>query len=164
MEEAAARQLELEGFPPAQQRRRRSLDLRYRGQAFELNVMVDDGLDLDTIEAAFHVQHRGAYGHASPGAIVELVNARLAAHGLVPKPAPEVYRSPGTSMDSALVERRAVWFDGTPHECPVWERERLPERAALRGPAIVEEFGATTVVPPGWHGEVDGHGNLRLER
>ena len=38
------------------------------------------------------------------------------------------------------------------HDCPVWERERLPERAELRGPAIVEEFGATTVVPPGWRG------------
>ncbi|MEX2147649.1 MAG: hydantoinase/oxoprolinase family protein [Candidatus Rokuibacteriota bacterium] len=164
MEEAAARQLELEGFGAAQQRRRRSLDLRYRGQAFELNVAVDDALDLDTIEAAFHVQHRGAYGHATPGAVIELVNARLAAHGVVPKPAPERYRSTSTSMETALVERRSVWFDGAPHDCPVWERERLPEGAALRGPAVVEEFGATTVVPPGWQGVVDEHGNLRLER
>jgi N-methylhydantoinase A len=46
----------------------------------------------------------------------------------------------------------------------VWERERLPERSHLRGPAIVEEFGATTVVPPGWRGEVDEYGNLRFER
>jgi N-methylhydantoinase A len=67
-------------------------------------------------------------------------------------------------MDAALVERRSVWFNGAPHDCPVWERERLPEGAALRGPAIVEEFGATTVVPPGWHGDADAHGNLRLER
>src|SRR5204863_290158 len=47
---------------------------------------------------------------------------------------------------------------------PVRERERLPERAVLAGPAIVEEFGATTVVLPGWTGGVDVHGNLRLER
>jgi len=46
----------------------------------------------------------------------------------------------------------------------VWDRERLPERAALQGPAIVEEFGATTVVPPGWWGETDGYGNLRFDR
>jgi len=45
----------------------------------------------------------------------------------------------------------------------VWERERLPERAALTGPAIVEEFGATTVVLPGWRGALDEHGNIRLE-
>ena len=57
-----------------------------------------------------------------------------------------------------------MWFDGGPRDCPVWERERLPERAALRGPAIVEEFGATTIVPPGWRGEVDEHGNMRFER
>jgi N-methylhydantoinase A len=46
----------------------------------------------------------------------------------------------------------------------VWERERLPEGGGLAGPAIVEEFGATTVMPPGWRGAVDGHGNLRFER
>jgi N-methylhydantoinase A len=46
----------------------------------------------------------------------------------------------------------------------VWERERLPERAVVRGPAIVEEFGATTIVPPGWRGAVDDHGNLRFGR
>jgi N-methylhydantoinase A len=164
MEDTAARQLEAEGFGPAQQRHRRSLDLRYRGQAFELNVAVDDALDPDTIEASFHVHHRGAYGHASPGATVELVNARLAAHGVVVKPAPERYRSATRSMDAALVERRSVWFSGAPYECPVWERERMPDAAQVHGPAIVEEFGATTVVPPGWQGLVDQHGNLRLER
>jgi N-methylhydantoinase A len=57
-----------------------------------------------------------------------------------------------------------VWFAGAASECPVWERERLPERARFAGPAIVEEFGATTVLPPGWRAEVDPHGNLVLER
>jgi len=57
-----------------------------------------------------------------------------------------------------------VWFAGAPHDCAVWERERLPQRSHLRGPAIVEEFGATTVVPPGWRGEVDEYANLRFER
>ena len=57
-----------------------------------------------------------------------------------------------------------MWFGGARHECPVWERDRLPERAELRGPAIVEEFGATTVILPGWRGAVDEHGNLRFAR
>jgi N-methylhydantoinase A len=165
MDRAARHQLELEGFAAPQQRILRSLDLRYRGQAFELNVALGaDGLALDAIEAAFHRQHLGAYGHASPEAAIELVNARLTAYGLVPKPSGERYRSAGASLDDALVARRPVWFDGAPHDCPVWERERLPERAVLRGPAVVEEFGATTVVPPGWGGVVDEHGNLRFER
>jgi N-methylhydantoinase A len=116
------------------------------------------------IEAAFHQQHLGAYGHSSPGATIELVNARLTAYGLVPRPSAARHRGAGDSLDGALVERRAVWFDGAPHDCPVWERERLPERASLVGPAIVEEFGATTIVPPGWRGAADEHGNLRFER
>ncbi|HZO40030.1 MAG TPA: hydantoinase/oxoprolinase family protein [Methylomirabilota bacterium] len=168
MENAARHQLGLEGFAAGEQRLVRSLDLRYRGQAFELNVGLGEpnpgGLALDAIEAEFHRQHLGAYGHSSPGAQIELVNARLTAYGVVPRPAGERYRSASTSLDAALIERRPVWFDGAPHDCPVWERERLPERAALRGPAIVEEFGATTIVPPGWRGEVDDHGNLRFER
>src|SRR4030095_1793048 len=78
----ARRQLEIEGFAPEQQRLRRSLDLRYRGQAFELNVAVgDDGdplPDLATIEADLHRRHASTYGHANPDATIELVNARLA--------------------------------------------------------------------------------------
>jgi N-methylhydantoinase A len=168
MERAARHQLELEGFEPAQQRLLRSLDLRYQSQAFELNVALGEsdaaGPSLTAIEADFHRQHLLAYGHANAEAPIELVNARLTAYGLVPKPAGERYRSAAASIDAALAERRQVWFEGAAHDCPVWERERLPERAAFHGPAIVEEFGATTVVPPGWRGAVDEHGNLRFER
>ncbi len=165
MEAGARRQLELEGFGPDAQRLGRSLDLRYRGQAFELNVAIGPesiGASLDAIEDAFHREHRAAYGHDNRAASIELVNARLTAFGLVPKPAADRYRSDAGSLDDALVERRPVWFTGVPVDCPVWERERLPERARFGGPAIVEEFGATTVVLPGWTGEVDEHGNLVL--
>jgi N-methylhydantoinase A len=57
-----------------------------------------------------------------------------------------------------------VWFEDGFRPCPVYERARLPERTELAGPAIVEEFGATTVVFPGWRGRLDDVGNLRLER
>jgi N-methylhydantoinase A len=165
---AARRQLEAEGFAPEQQRLRRSLDLRYRGQAFELNV--DAGAAetplpaMEAIEADLHRRHRASYGHANLDAVVELVNARLVAYGVVPKPAAEPYRSGSKTLDAALVERRTVRFGGVGHDCPVWERERLPERALVMGPAIVEEFGATTVVLPGWRGALDALGNLKLEK
>jgi N-methylhydantoinase A len=163
MENGARRQLELDGFAAADQRMLRSLDLRYHGQAFELNLEIR-GEPLDAVTAAFHERHRAMYGHADPGATIELVNARLAAYGMVPKPAAERHQAPRASMNTALLERRHVWFDGAASDCPVWERDRLPEQAAITGPAIVEEFGATTVVPPGWRGALDAHGNLRLER
>src|SRR2546425_6587214 len=168
MEAAARRQLEIEGFAGAQQRVSRSLDLRYRGQAFELNLPLGDralaGEPRAAVEAAFHASHAATYSHANRAAAIELVNARLTAWGVVPKPAAERHRSDVPSLDAALVERRAVWFGGVAHHGPVWDRERLPERAEIVGPAIVEEFGATTVVLPGWRGAVDAHGNLRLER
>ena len=176
METTARQQLEREGFVPEQQKLLRSLDLRYRGQAFELAVAVRGAADGEPseyegqltvatqIEADFHRQHRDAYGHANPQAVIEVVNARLTAYGLVPKPAAERHLAPGADLEGALVERRPVWFGGGAHDCPVWDRERLPERAELSGPAIVEEFGATTVVPPGWRGAIDPHGNLRFER
>jgi N-methylhydantoinase A len=165
MEAAARQQLEREGFAPEQQRLLRSLDLRYRGQAFELNIpAADTDLQLDRIESDFHRQHRDTYGHANPQAAIELVNARLTAYGLVPKPVAARHSAPGAELASALDERRPVWFDGRAHDCPVWDRDRLPDGAELHGPAIVEEFGATTVVPPGWRGAMDSHGNLRFER
>jgi len=163
MEIGVRRQLELEGFAEDRQRMRRSLDLRYRSQAFELNLEFD-GETLPEIECAFHRQHQAAYGHADPAAPIELVNARLSAYGVVSRTAAERYASPSASLGAALVERRPVRFEGTAHDCPVWERDRLPAEIELAGPAIVEEFGATTVVLPEWRGRVDGHGNLRFER
>jgi N-methylhydantoinase A len=168
MEAGAHRQLEQEGFAPDARRLVRSLDLRYRGQAFELSVAAGAGLGepaaLAAIEEAFHREHRAVYGHDNRAAAIELVNARLTAYGVVPRPAADRYRSAAAALDEALVERRPVWFGGAPVDCPVWERERLPERARLRGPAVVEEFGATTVLPPGWVAAVDEQGNLRLDR
>jgi N-methylhydantoinase A len=164
MEDAARRQLEREGFGPDRQRMVRTLDLRYRGQAFELSVPAAGDAPLAAVEDEFHRRHRGAYGHENREAAIELVNARLTAYGLVDRPAAAAHASGTRDRDEALVERRPVWLDGAARECPVWERERLPAGAHLPGPAIVEEFGATTVVLPGWAGTVDEHGNLRFAR
>jgi N-methylhydantoinase A len=162
METGARRRLEQEGFRPEAQRLLRSLDLRYRGQAFELNIPAAESLA--AIEDAFHREHRAVYGHENRAAAIELVNARLTAYGVVAKPSSDRYRSACVTVNEALIERRSIWFGGAPVDCPVWERERLPEGARLAGPAIVEEFGATTVVLPGWNGALDAHGNIVLER
>jgi N-methylhydantoinase A len=164
METGARQQLALEGFDAGRQSLVRSVDLRYRGQAFELNVPAgEEPFRRGDLEAEFHRRHRAAYGHANPDAAIELVNARLTAFGLVAKLAAAPHTGSPT-LDTALIERRPVWFGEAFPDCPVWERDRLPVRARLRGPAIVEEFGATTVLPPGWRGAVDEGGNLALER
>ena len=164
MERVAAGRLDADGFGASARRIERSLDLRYAGQAFELAVPVDARLDLATIEREFHRRHEASYGHANLAGEIELVNARIAAYGVVAKPEPPRYRSGTTRVDDARIETRRLWFDGQPVECPVWERDRLPERAAFTGPTLIEEFGSTTVVPPGWRGALDDAGNLLLER
>jgi N-methylhydantoinase A len=162
---AAAGQLRDDGFGPGQTRWAHSLDLRYAGQAFELNLPVDpEALEVEGIARAFHDAHEKAYGHASPGAPVEVVNARMTAFGTVAKPPLARYRSASGRLADALLEERPVYFDGRVARSPVYERERLPEQARFGGPAVVEEFGSTTVVFPGWGARVDEFGNLRLER
>jgi N-methylhydantoinase A len=164
MEREAVTQLEAEGFGAPARRLERSVELRYAGQAFELSVRVGTRLDPAVIERDFHRSHEATYGHASPGSPIELVNARLAAYGVVDKPEPRRYRSAARKLGEARLDTREVWFERVALDCPVYERDRLPERAVIRGPAIVEEFGATTVIPPAWRATVDRLGSLLLDK
>jgi N-methylhydantoinase A len=163
MERSALGRLDADGFGADRRRLDRSLDVRYAGQAFEIAVPVGRSLDAGAIETDFHRRHAIAYGHANPAGLVEVVNARLAAYGVVDKPEPAAYESGTTSLHEAVVETRETWFAGRPAACPVYDRDRVPVGAAMAGPAIIEEFGATTVLPPGWRVSLDTLGNLVLE-
>ena len=70
----------------------------------------------------------------------------------------------GGSADAQPVAHRAVHFDGGSVETPVYERDTLGAGAQIVGPAIVEEFGSTTVAFPAWHVGVDDYGNLILTK
>ncbi|HMH53340.1 MAG TPA: hydantoinase/oxoprolinase family protein [Candidatus Acidoferrum sp.] len=161
MEAAAVERLATEGFAAGDRRIDRALDLRYLGQAFELTVPLAPGpLDLGAITQDFHGRHLATYGHADPAGDVELVNVRIAARGIVDKPLPRAYVARGQARRGT----RTAWFNGAATSVEVYEREGLATSTTLRGPAIVEEFGATTVVPPDWSARVDESGNLVLER
>jgi N-methylhydantoinase A len=90
-----------------------------------------------------------------------LVNLRTSVQGIRPKVGMEVF-APAPSTASAAGPRtvRAVTFGGRVHETPVWQRESIPVGHVLRGPLIVEQMDATTVVDPGARLEVDRLGNL----
>jgi len=164
MRGTAAARLSEEGFRPSEMRFDLSLDLRYRGQAFELNVpVVPETASVEAITRDFHRAHLNTYGHSDEHGEVETVNARLSAFGIIKKPALPPYRSETRSLHEALVERRPVYFSDRFLPCPVYQRDRLPAGVTFDGPAIVEEFGATTVLFPGWRATVDPWGNLRLE-
>jgi N-methylhydantoinase A len=161
MQATAIERLAADGFAPAARRIDRALDLRYVGQAFELTVPLAAGpLDLEAIAREFHARHLATYGHADPAGEVELVTVRIAARGVVDKPAPRRHVARG----AAPRRTRSAWVDGAERSVEVHARESLETASLLRGPAIVEEFGSTTVVPPGWIARVDDLGGLRLER
>jgi len=117
---------------------------------------------LAALEAAFHRAHAQRYGHATARE-AEIVNIRLTAIGAVPKPAPPRWTIGGTLAQAQRAEREAA-FDGARRRVPVYRRERLPGGAPVDGPAVVEEMGATTVIPPRWSGTVGTWGELVLER
>jgi N-methylhydantoinase A len=131
-----------------------ALDVRYAGQSYELTVPFTAGW-----ERAFHTYHRRLFGHAAPGRPLEVVTLRLRARGerlrLPRDAAPRGARgAPAT---------RAVVFGGRPCRTPVYRRDDLRPGVRLRGPAVICEYSATTVVPPGWAMAVDRLGGLVLE-
>jgi N-methylhydantoinase A len=167
--EGAAR-LDRDGVPAADRRMLRSADLRYHGQSFELPVTVPEGPltdgDLARLRDEFHAAHERAYGYAAPEDAVELVNVRLAAVGVTPKPRRAPLPEGGASPASAEKSRRQVWFAeaGGFRSTPVFDRGKLLRGNAIAGPAIVEEHDASTLVHPGWTATVDEHANLVLRK
>ena len=165
LEEGAALDLQSEGFAAGEAAFVPSLDMRYVGQAFEMNIPFSiDGATLLDIGKSFHSQHARRFGHSNESGEIEVVNLRLSAVGDVRKPSLVSDPSAPPPLSEAVVESRAVYFDGEFVSCPVYRREHLPKATSFQGPAIVEEFGATTVIPPAWSWSLDAYGSLRLER
>mgnify|MGYP001029065140 FL=1 len=163
LEAQSTAQFAADGFDPGQVTFRRSVDARYIGQAYEVNVPVPGGplelSDVAALEEAFHAAHAERYGHSAPGEPVELVNFRAIATVPTTKPAfPRLERTGG----AAQIGERPAWFDGSgdPVLTPVLDRDRLGAGVVLTGPAIIEEPGATTVLLPGQRAEVDDLGNI----
>jgi N-methylhydantoinase A len=141
----------------------RAADMRYAGQEYFINVPIPrDGPlseeDIGELSERFHALYQMRYGHSTPGAPIETVNLRLAAVGVLP--GRRASAAPGGGGEAEGT--RAVQFGGIAQPTTIFHRDRLPAGFAFAGPAIVEEETATTVLPPGWQGRVDGGGNLVL--
>lgn len=149
--------LAAEGIAPGQMALQGALDLRYRGQSYELTVPFSD----DPL-AGFHAAHAQRYGYARPERAVEAVTLRLEATGLVAKPnfTPEaVVPNDGTA---ALLGTCSVWSGGADRPARLYERARLRPGASFPGPALICQYDSTTWVPDGWQVAVDGYRNMLL--
>ena len=153
-----------DGFAADRIRVQRGLDLRYAGQGYELTLDLDDaplgGGDLETLRGRFDAQHQAMFGHMAPEEPVEIVSYRVHGVGLVPAVEMPRFAPTGASLAQALRERRRVRFDGVEVECPVYQREKLDVGAEIAGPAILDQFDATTVLCPGQVAKVDEYKNL----
>jgi N-methylhydantoinase A/oxoprolinase/acetone carboxylase beta subunit len=155
-----------EGVAAGQVRVAYAADMRYVGQAYELDVPIGMPVTRERIPdilAAFHAVHERIYGYARTQQPVEFVNFRAVHTFPLPRPVvTPAARATGTLADARLGERRAYF--GSYKPTVIYERARLPLGARLTGPAIVEQSDTTTVIPPGVTALVDDAGNLRLRR
>jgi N-methylhydantoinase A len=174
LEAKAREELAVEGMNPAQAIFVRELDLRYTGQGYELRTPLD-GLyrrrltakSLVDARIRFDQRHAHIHGHAAKERPVEVVSYRVRMRVPVPKYEARAENAPISPRPVAEAAKgtRKIHLDGsTSAEATLYERDRLEIGAILAGPAIVEQFDATTVIPPGWSARVDGFRNLILAR
>lgn len=167
----AAEALGKEGFAEADHVFVRTADVRYFGQAFEVRVGVPDGPvtpdTLATIADRFHAEHRVLYGYDFSGDAsqqVEVVNLRVS--GVGPIKRPEILRADGAKPEPRPTGSRSVCFDADAGyvETPVFWRTDLPAGQVLTGPVIIEEFGSTVPIHPGFIARVDDYANIIVTR
>ena len=140
----------------------RSLDVRYVGQSFELNVdhPARSRNFVQAVSRSFNKAHRQRFGYSDPKEPVEVVNLRLKMVVPVEKPAPSPEARQGDGWAGAVAGKKTLVFAGKAMEAPLVLREHLHCGNRVPGPALVIQMDSTTVLPPGWEAEVDGWGNL----
>lgn len=136
--------------------------MRYVGQWYEIDVPYNSRWKRpEGIEQDFHRLHEERFGHCDPAEKTEIINYRVLARAPLPKP---TFLPPDASRKAQPQGEREVFFGEAYIPTSVFRRSELGVGAAARGPAIVEEEGSTTVLPPHWAATVDSFGNLIIER
>ncbi len=159
LEKSARSLLTEEGFPLKNQRHERLLAMRYKGQSFELDIKASG----NDVRHEFHRAHKTRYGYAHEENVIEIVSVRLRSSGLVSPLAQPRLRTGKSSARAKAREFVMAYFEGRKLRTAVYQREALKPRMKFRGPAIVAEYSATTLIPTGAKVIVDSFGNLIIE-
>jgi N-methylhydantoinase A len=161
--------LDADGVAPDKQGIARTADMRYVGQAYEINVPVPDGvLDAAAIREVaerFHARHKQLYAHCHPAKKVEFVSGRLTATGSLSAPELKPAAAAGAPQAPRVLGHHKVYFEetGSYVETPILARDSLTPGATVDGPAIVVQLDTTTIVHPGQRVTVDHLANLLIE-
>jgi N-methylhydantoinase A len=143
----------------------RTADLRYFGQAFEIRVPA--GGSVEQVEAAFHDAHERSYGYCyrdDPRQAVEWVNLRVTGVGAIDRPALHPLAAGDGDPRRALDGSRPLFVGDRWHEAPVYRRDALRAGDAVTGPAVIQEFGSTLPIHPGFAARVDALGNVVISK
>ena len=171
LEQQAVSQLEEDGVPRDRMVIQRIADCRYLGQGYELRVDAPSGAVDDAwaeqIRADFHDIHEREYSRRFEEQDIEIPNIRVRGIGLMPDlTAPEIEAGDESPADALRHEGHA-WFrvDGTLQQVATryYDRQALKAGNRITGPAIVNQYDSTTVVPPGVDAHVDRFGNIIIE-
>jgi N-methylhydantoinase A/oxoprolinase/acetone carboxylase beta subunit len=145
-----------EGFNPADILLTPTLDMRYRGQAYELSIPF-----APDYREAFHRAHQKLYGYANPHRPTEIVQLRLKATGRTEKPSPSSDAGASVKLTSlAPTAIRPTIFNRRPIPTPIYHRDQLAPGTESAGPAIILTGQSTNIIPPAWHWHIDSTGTL----
>jgi N-methylhydantoinase A len=165
MEARALEELLREQFPRESLQARRHAGMRYRGQSYEVTVSVSrlqGPQDLADLVQRFHDAHQRRYGHKAQAEAVEIVNFRVTAVGLIPKPRIKAFQK-ATASARPHETRQAYFSASDACDVPVFRRPDLLPGMWIEGPAIIEEKTSTTVLYPRQRTQVDAYLNLEVE-
>jgi len=161
--------VEAAGVPPEDIQVQLSIDMRYVGQGYEVQVpfakQTLTEAHIAQIQEAFEDEYRQFYGQLANGVPIEAVNWRV----VISSPKPEIETisvgSNGTVTNTAYTSRPVIFnAEHEPYDTPVYRRTALTTGLQAQGPLIVEEAASTTVVLPGWSAQVDASSCLVLTR
>ena len=159
MRAQAQARLEMDGIPQADRIQRLKIDLRYKGQAFELTVPWDEigsysgaervinAAALAAVQERFHQQHEQRFSYANRDEVVEMVTVRLDAIGQLAKLR---VNEAADVVTGGTTSQRRVYLDGAWCTVPVWRRNAIGSNTAILGPAIIEEDYTTLLLAAGW--------------
>jgi len=140
-----------------------ALDMRYAGQAFDLQVAIPDRLRLkplaQTIAELFHREHERIYSFRDPESEIDITTERVRVTGKIK---PIRLREVAKAKTAKPIDRRRVYVAGRYRTVPVYARRDLGRGATLVGPAIIEQEDCTIWILPGWRAAVDKTGSVLI--
>jgi N-methylhydantoinase A/oxoprolinase/acetone carboxylase beta subunit len=168
LEELARTQLEDDGIPADRALVQRVADCRYLGQGYELRIdcpsgPIDDAW-VERVRNDFHDAHEREYSRRFDDSDIEIPNIRVRGVGMMPELQTPQVEIGDASPEAALRHERDAWFrvDGELQQVPTryYAREALKAGNRIQGPAVVNQYDSTTVIPPGFTAEIDAYGNI----